>query len=227
MTPLPSRSGRLPGKPQDADRAARAKQIRLFWMQQVRLWHWTSSALSLVGLLAFAATGLTLNHAAAIDATPKVVVRQAQLPPDLVAQLAAMPQEGTASVPPRVRAWLERTLPVHVGAAKVEWSPGEAYLSLARPGGEAWISIDRASGGVEYEKTTRGAIAVLNDLHKGRNTGVVWRWFIDVFAAACLVFALSGLFLLHLHAKMRPITWPLVAGGLAAPALLVLIFMHL
>ncbi len=212
---------------QDADRAARPKQMRLFWMQQVRLWHWTSSALSLLGLVAFDATGLTLNHAAAIDATPRVVARQAQLPPDLVAQLASMPQEGTAAAPPRLRARLERALPVRGSGAEIEWSPGEAYLTLPRPGGEAWISIDRASGSIEYEKTTRGAVAVLNDLHKGRNTGAVWRGFIDGFAVACLVFAFSGLFLLQLHAKMRPITWPLVAGGLAAPALLVLFFLHL
>ena len=108
-----------------------------------------------------------------------------------------------------------------------EWSADEAYVALPRPGGDAWLTVDRHSGAVEYEKTTRGAIALLNDLHKGRNAGPVWGGFLDVFAVACLVFSLTGLMLLHLHAGGRRATWPLVAAGLAVPVLLVLIFLHL
>ena len=95
-----------------------------------------------------------------------------------------------------------------------EWSADEVYLSLPRPGGDAWLSIDRASGAVEYERTDRGWIAYLNDLHKGRNTGAAWRWFIDIFALACLVFCITGLFLLQTAcAPARASTWPLVGAG--------------
>jgi Uncharacterized protein conserved in bacteria len=66
---------------------------------------------------------------------------------------------------------------------------------------------------VEFEQTRRGAIAYLNDLHKGRNTGPAWGWFLDVFAVACVVFCLTGLLLLHLHARQRAMTWPLVGLG--------------
>ena len=107
-----------------------------------------------------------------------------------------------------------------------EWSADEIYLSLPRPGGDGWLSIDRASGEVEYEVTRRGAVAYLNDLHKGRNAGPVWGWFIDVFALACLVFSITGLFLLKFHAARRASTWPLVALGLVLPVLLALIFIH-
>jgi hypothetical protein len=72
-------------------------------------------------------------------------------------------------------------------------------------------------GQVEYEKTDRGWISYFNDLHKGRNTGTAWSWFIDVFTVACLVFCITGLFLLQMHAGKRPATWPLVALGLVAP----------
>ena len=33
-------------------------------------WHWISSALCLIGMLGFAITGFTLNHAADIEAQP-------------------------------------------------------------------------------------------------------------------------------------------------------------
>lgn len=211
-------------KPSASQPAGRGRSV---WLSQLYLWHWTSSALCLVAMLLFAATGLTLNHAGAIAATPKVTHRSAQTPPAVQAVLAAGPQEGEAPLPPQARAWLARSMTVEASDRPAEWSEDEVYLALPRPGGDAWVWFDRTGGQVEYEKTTRGAIALLNDLHKGRNTGPVWSWFIDVFAVACLVFSATGLLLLQMHAKSRPITWPLVAGGLAAPLILILLFIHI
>lgn len=208
-------------------RAAAARRRRLFWMQQLRRWHWISSAVSLAGLLLFAATGITLNHADGIGAEPRVVTRHATMPPTLVAGLAAVPEEGKAPLPAPTREWVEQTLSVKVAGRGAEWSPDEAYLALPRPGGDAFLSIDRQTGAVAYEQTSRGPVALLNDLHKGRDTGPIWQGFIDVFAGACLVFAATGLFLLHLHAGARPLTWPLVALGFAAPALIATAFLHL
>ena len=107
-----------------------------------------------------------------------------------------------------------------------EWSDGEVYVALPRPGGDGWVSIDRASGRITSEVTTRGWISYLNDLHKGRNAGAAWGWFIDIFAAGCVVFSLTGLLLLQLHARHRRSTWPIVLGGIAIPTLLVILFIH-
>src|SRR3546814_6088252 len=107
--------------------------------------------------------------------------------------------ERKAELPTTLGAWLDDNLQTHVAGRTAEWSADEIYLSLPRPGGDGWLSIDRASGAVEYELTRRGAIAYLNDLHKGRNTGAAWSWFLDEFALACLVFAIPGLFLPKIH----------------------------
>ena len=88
------------------------------------------------------------------------------------------------------------------------------------------LSIDRETGAVEYESTSRGAVSYLNDLHKGRNAGPAWGWFLDVFAVACLVFCITGLFLLHLHARQRRKTWPLVGLGLMITLLIALLLIH-
>ena len=88
------------------------------------------------------------------------------------------------------------------------------------------MTLDRQTGEAFVEVTTRGPIAYLNDLHKGRDTGAAWALFIDVFAVACLVFALTGLALLVLHARNRRMTWPLVSLGLLIPLILALIFIH-
>jgi hypothetical protein len=42
-----------------------------------------------------------------------------------------------------------------------------------------------------------------------------------------VIFAVTGLILLQFHARTRPLTWPLVAGGLVVPLLLVILFVHL
>ena len=125
-----------------------------------------------------------------------------------------------------MRAFLADAFDLRTGTREAEWSAEEIYLSLPRPGGDAWLAIDLDSGQVEYERTDRGWISWLNDLHKGRNTGPAWRWFIDVFALACLVFSISGLWLLFLHARQRDLTWPMVGLGALVPLLIVLLFIH-
>lgn len=204
---------------------ATAQQRRGYWLRTLHQWHWISAALSLVVLLLFTVTGITLNHAAQIEAEPSVSSRNGILPASVRKTLDAV-EDADAPLPNGVRRWLDAELGLRIDDRAAEWSDGEVYVSLPRPGGDAWLAIDRATGEVEYELTTRGVIAWLNDLHKGRNTGAVWRWFIDIFALACLLFALTGLWLLQLHARQRGSTWPLVAAGLAVPVILIILFMH-
>ncbi len=215
----------MPATP-DRDDPVTAQRRRGFWLRTLHQWHWISSAVCLVGMLLFTATGITLNHAARIEASPQVDNRILQLPEPLLEVLAGAPVEGDAPLPPAIADWLAGELPVSTGGRLAEWSEDEAYLSMPSPGADAWLSIDRASGELEFERTDRGVVSFLNDLHKGRNAGPAWGWFIDVFAIACLVFCITGLFLLHLHARQRRMTWPLVGLGLVVPVLLVLIFIH-
>lgn len=208
-------------------KSAAAQHRRSFWLKQLHQWHWISAAVSLIGMLLFAITGVTLNHAGQIEAEPKVVSRKATLPPDLLAVLAKGPEEGKRPLPAQLEPFLDKAVGADVAGREGEWSPEEVYVALARPGGDAWVSIDRETGAIEHEKTTRGVVSLLNDLHKGRNSGKAWSWFIDIFAGACVVFTVTGLVLLQFNARARPLTWPLVGLGLAAPVILVILFVHL
>ncbi|MGD9617900.1 MAG: PepSY-associated TM helix domain-containing protein [Alphaproteobacteria bacterium] len=206
--------------------SARNRNRRTFWLKQLRQWHWISSALSLIGMLAFAVTGITLNHASQIEARPVVTTQELVLPQELFVKLSnRRPQDGQV-LPREIAAWLDRQLSVPIGAQRAEWSDGDIHVTLSRPGGDAWVSIDRKTGEVLYERTDRGWVAYFNDLHKGRNAGEAWRWFIDAFAVACAVFCLTGLFLLQLHAGSRPVTWPIVGFGFVLPLLLAILFIH-
>ncbi len=209
-----------------ADRAkakTRARARAGFLRETVR-WHWISAAICLVGTLLFAVTGITLNHARQIEAKPVVATLKATAPPAVVAELkAAEAKKGT--LPDGARAWVSKEFKVEAPkAAAIEWSDGEAYVALPRPGGDGWVTIDTETGAAEAEKTSRGWISYLNDLHKGRNTGPVWAWFLDIFAAGCIVFCVTGLILLFMHAHARKTTWCYVGLGLFIPLVLALHF---
>ena len=189
----------------------------------LRQWHWISSAVCLVGMVLFAFTGITLNHAADIEASPQTTTVEAELSDGI---LTLLNKRGDGPLPLGVRQWLLQEYNISTPDSAAEWDDSEVYLGMPKPGGDAWLSIDRESGELIYENTTRGAISFLNDLHKGRNTGTAWAWFIDVFSVLCIVFSLSGLWLLFRYSQQRPGTWPVVALGVLIPLLIIILTLH-
>ncbi|MBO9648813.1 MAG: PepSY-associated TM helix domain-containing protein [Variovorax sp.] len=204
---------------------------RAYWLKTLHEWHWISSAVCLVGMVLFAVTGFTLNHAASIEAKPLVTHRTAKIDARLREQLeqavpAAKANKGKAELPEALQAWVKHEWSIQTSDREAEWSDDEIYLSLPRPGGDAWLRLSLDDGEIEYERTDRGWLSYFNDLHKGRNTGAAWGWFIDIFAVAALVFSITGLFILKMHAGNRPFTWPVAGMGLVIPVLLALLFIH-
>ena len=57
-------------------------------------------------------------------------------------------------------------------------------VTFKGPGYAADAFIDRESGRYDLTQTYHGFIAVINDLHKGRDTGPAWSVVIDVSAVA-------------------------------------------
>jgi hypothetical protein len=210
---------------QPLQKEAAARQRRGYWLRTLHQWHWISAAVCMIGMLLFSVTGITLNHASKIEAVPKVSHFEARVPSTVLAQLQGAHADD-APLPPALTEWLASKHGIDARGKKAEWSEDELYVSMPGPGRDAWFSVQKADGSFEYERTDRGTLAYLNDLHKGRNAGAAWTWFIDIFAVACIVFTLSGLFLLYLHSKQRKMTWPMVGLGLLIPALLALLFIH-
>lgn len=210
---------------QPLQKEAAARQRRGYWLRTLHQWHWISAAVCMIGMLLFSVTGITLNHASKIEAVPKVSHLEARVPSTVLAQLQGAHADD-APLPPALTEWLASKHGIDARGKKAEWSEDELYVSMPGPGRDAWFSVQKADGSFEYERADRGTLAYLNDLHKGRNAGAAWTWFIDIFAVACIVFTLSGLFLLYLHSKQRKMTWPMVGLGLLIPALLALLFIH-
>src|SRR5690606_15726822 len=104
--------------------AAPAASSRAYWLKTLHQWHWISSALCLIGMLLFAFTGITLNHAADIPATPVVQTQAAELPQALLDAIAPQEDEpADAPLPPELHAWLSNELGLSLPASAAEWSP--------------------------------------------------------------------------------------------------------
>lgn len=199
-------------------------------LKQLYQWHWISSAICLVGMLVFSVTGITLNHASQIEAEPVVQLQTMATPTVINQQLQKVTakEQAQSSLPKNVEQWLINQHGIRLtDESQIEWSSDEVYISLPKAGGDAWARFSLSDSQFEYENTDRGLISLLNDLHKGRHTGAVWQGFIDVFSVACVIFSLTGLFILQQHARRRPMVWPLLGSGLVIPLLLIIFFVHI
>jgi hypothetical protein len=109
------------------------KKKKAFWLKQLHSWHWISSAISLIGLLLFAFTGITLNHAADVEGSPQTVEKSATLPAALRTQVAPdNAPDSKKPLPAPIAAWVEKEIGARV-AGEAEWSADEIYLALPSP----------------------------------------------------------------------------------------------
>ena len=97
----------------------------------------------------------------------------------------------------------------------------ECLVTFKGPGYAADAFIDRESGHYRLTQTYHGFIAVINDLHKGRDTGPVWSVVIDVSAVLMTVISLTGLVLLF-YLKLE--AGPGLVVALVGTAVVVVVF---
>ncbi len=72
------------------------------------------------------------------------------------------------------------------------WGEPQAYddeldLAFHAPGRRVHAIVTRATGQTQVMTEWRGKVGVINDLHKGMETGTAWRWLVDFTAAGALV----------------------------------------
>ena len=73
-----------------------------FIKRQIRTVHWMSGAVCLIGMLLFAATGITLNHAGSLTAKPVTFSHEASS--TLTARLSPKQRKAVESDPAFMRA---------------------------------------------------------------------------------------------------------------------------
>ena len=75
------------------------------------------------------------------------------------------------------------------------------------------LGYDRRLSKYELNENRLGLVAIINDLHKGRDAGKVWAAIIDISAVLMVLVSLSGLVLIFfLHKKLRAGLYALAIG---------------
>jgi hypothetical protein len=173
------------------------------------------SMTSFVIVLFFAVTGWTLNHPDTFGG----LERRRQAAGSIDTKLT-----NTGGVEPAKREIVEAVQrDQRVGGALSDFRVDDEQISLAfkGPGYMADAAVDRRSGKYEFSESRLGPIAMLNDLHKGRDTGSAWKLLIDVSAGLLTFISLSGLVLLYFIHKHRVAGFVLLLAGGAVTALIV------
>ncbi len=172
---------------------------------------WLHIYLSMVAfavLLFFAATGVTLNHADWFDQTARTTTRRGILEP---AWLKA-PGEAEGVDKLRVVERLRADQGVKGALADFLVDEEQCQLSFRGPGYTGEATVRRATGDYELTETRMGLVAILNDLHKGRDSGSAWSWVVDLSGVLLALVSLSGLVLIFFIRRRR-------LGGLAVAVL--------
>lgn len=156
------------------------------------------SMISFVIVLFFSITGLTLNHADYFQSNTSI-----------------SQDEGTIE-----KSWIDSPDTLKIKKLEIVEFFREAYnvkgavkdfrvydtdisFTFKAPGYAADIYINRDDAKYSIMQTNQGLMGFLNDLHKGRDTGKVWLWVIDVSAILMTIISLTGLILLLFIKKKR------------------------
>jgi hypothetical protein len=157
---------------------------------------------SFVIVFFFAATGLTLNHPDWFSDAARVTQVQ-----DVVD--TAWTSTGAAAVAKEeIVESLRRRHGVHGALSEFRVDDQQCAVSFRGPGYSADAIIDRQTGKYDLTESRLGFVAMVNDLHKGRDTGAPWRVVVDLAAGLLTVISLTGLLLIYFVHRHR-------AAGLA------------
>ena len=97
----------------------------------------------------------------------------------------------------------------------------EATISFVNPGYAAEVFVDTTDASFDLTVEQQGFVAVMNDLHKGRDTGSAWRWLIDLSAGFLVAISATGLVMqFFLRKRRRSALTVAVVGGLISVALI-------
>jgi hypothetical protein len=174
------------------------------------------SMTSFVIVFFFAVTGWTLNHP---DRFNREQLRKAAGSID-----AQWTGAAAESAKPQIVEAIRRGAGVHGAVTDFRVDDDSLSVTFKGPGYSADALVDRKTGKYDVTESRLGAIAVLNDLHKGRDAGGVWKAVIDVSAALLTFISLTGLILLYYIHKHRLAGVILLAAGAALAGILYMVW---
>jgi hypothetical protein len=196
---------------------------------------WLHIYLSMFGLAAvlfFSVTGLTLNHPdwfpalgeRTSEAEGKIRLEWLNRGPNSASTTSGgVPDPFSTFASPaklEIVEYLRTAHAIHGALSDFRFDDQECVVSFKGPAYAADAFIDVASGSYRVTQTYHGLVALVNDLHMGRDSGPVWSAVIDISAVLMAIISLTGLVLLF-YLKLRRVSGVVIAlaGAIVVVAL--------
>ncbi len=176
-----------------ANKAPRPLNLRIH--SAIRWLHTYISLVTLLVVLFFSITGLTLNHAE--WSSGGVIQKDVTGTVDVKWLDTAAPDK--LNIAEKLRQ--DHSLRGHVDEVRID--ERECTVMFKAPGYAADAFIDVKTGQYQMTIVEEGNLAVMNDLHKGRHSGKLWGVLIDASAILLSIISLSGLGLLFFLKRIR------------------------
>ncbi len=172
------------------------------WKKRIVTWsRWLHIYLSMASfaiLLFFAVTGLTLNHQDWFAKQQRSSTYKGSLDRSWL-----RPAAGREVAKLEVVEQLRRAHGIKAALSDFRIDDQQLSVNFKGPGYTADTFIDRDTGAYEVTETRMGWGAVINDLHKGRDSGHAWSVLIDIAAVFMSFVAATGLALIFFLNKWR------------------------
>ncbi|MBA60886.1 MAG: peptidase [Planctomycetaceae bacterium] len=172
---------------------------RRYWIKKsagfFRWLHIYLSMISFATLMLFAITGITLNHPGWFGADQEFITDES----------GSINTDWISGDIDRLAIVESLRVQHNLKGAVSEFVSDEfeCMVVFKGPGYAADVFIDRNSGDYTLTQISTGAVAILNDLHKGRDSGIAWSWVIDISAILMILVSITGLVLLFYLKKRR------------------------
>jgi uncharacterized protein len=190
------------GDSNDSPPTSSHDQQYLHWKRRfahlARWLHTYLSMLSFAILLFFALTGLTLNHAEWFERQRRTARYQGRLDTTWVKS-----PDPKALARLEIVEYLRSVHGIRGAVSDFHVDDAQCEVLFKGPGYEADAAIDRETGKYDLTVTRFGLVAVMNDLHKGRDTGSKWSEVIDLSAVLMTFVSSTGLTLIFFLTKRR------------------------
>lgn len=153
----------------------------------------------------FSVTGITLNHPDTFAGALKNSQEKGKL------NLQWVSSKDTNQINKlNIVEYLRKTHNIKAAVSEFRIDDSQCSVSFKGPGYAADVFINRENGSYDIMFIRAGVVGVLNDLHKGRDTGSRWSWVIDISAGLMVIVSLSGMILM-LYIKRKRLSGLILA----------------
>ena len=208
-----------PGSDTAGNGVAASTKLKRDTHKWARWIHVYTSMVAFVIILFFGLTGITLNHpdwTFGDDVNTTTV--SGQLPMDTTMA------DGSVDFLD-ISEYVRDEYDVHGSVDSFDVTNGQGSIAYKNPGYSADLFFDVDTGSFELTVEQQGWVAVVNDLHKGRDTGSAWKWVIDLAAGFLVVISLTGIVMQLFLRKRRRSAF--ISAGVGAAVVTVLIYLTL